>query len=287
MKSSLDHLSPQKQEELQKIVQIIKEKASVDMIILFGSFARGDWVSDKYKEGHITYEYQSDFDILLLVRNEKLEKNHGIWNSIETQIQNDSSIQMPVNLLVDTIHFVNDRILEGNYFYNDIKREGVLLYDSGDFNLSTPKALTPEERCALAQRDYDFWYKKAHSFLRDYRHNMEDGEWNNAAFHLHQSVEALFVTMLLVFTGYKPKTHNLSKIEALIVDVNPSVSKIFPKKTAEQRHLFELLRRAYVDARYKVDYKITREELDQLFLRAQRLADLVKESCLQKIATMC
>ena len=41
------------------------------MIILFGSYARGEWVEDIYTEGHITYEYISDFDILVLTRLKK------------------------------------------------------------------------------------------------------------------------------------------------------------------------------------------------------------------------
>ena len=32
-------------------------KDKIAMIILFGSYARGDWVKDIYTEGHITYSY--------------------------------------------------------------------------------------------------------------------------------------------------------------------------------------------------------------------------------------
>ena len=35
------------------------------MIILFGSYARNEWVEEKYDEEH--YKYQSDFDILVIV----------------------------------------------------------------------------------------------------------------------------------------------------------------------------------------------------------------------------
>jgi hypothetical protein len=45
------------------------------MIILFGSYARGQWVEDIYTEGHITYEYISDFDILVLTRLKKTAKD--------------------------------------------------------------------------------------------------------------------------------------------------------------------------------------------------------------------
>jgi len=283
MKTTLDHLSPQHQEELKKITGIIKDKVPVDMVVLFGSFARGDWVSDRYTEGHITYEYQSDFDLLIVVRNKKLEKNFSAWNDIEKEILEDPEIEIPVNIVTDTIHFVNKRILEGNYFYTDIKKEGVVLYDSHDFKLSEPKALTPKEKKDLAERDYSFWVGKSESFLKDFNHNMKDAEWNNAAFHLHQVTEALFVAALLVFTGYKPKTHNIAKIEKMVGEEMPELAKIFPKNTAEDKHLFDLLVRAYVDARYRADYVITKEELEKLGERVLTLKKAVKKACEEKI----
>jgi uncharacterized protein len=78
-----------KQKELCRIADIIKQEAPVEMLILFGSFARGDWVSDKYREGYITYEYQSDFDILVVVKNKTIETNYALWNNINDKLKND------------------------------------------------------------------------------------------------------------------------------------------------------------------------------------------------------
>ena len=69
MKRTLSHLPKHKQEELKEITSITKANPGVEMVILFGSYARGDWVEDTYTEGHITYEYKSDFDILIIVKN--------------------------------------------------------------------------------------------------------------------------------------------------------------------------------------------------------------------------
>jgi predicted nucleotidyltransferase len=51
MKTSLSHLPQNKQDELKEITQMIIEKVPAEMIILFGSYARGDWVED-YQEKH-------------------------------------------------------------------------------------------------------------------------------------------------------------------------------------------------------------------------------------------
>lgn len=273
-----------KQSELKHIADLISKSAPVEMIILFGSFARGDWVSDKYREGHITYEYQSDFDILVVVKNKDIEGDHSLWNSINTAIKNDPLITTPVSLVVDTVRFVNARLKEGNYFYVDIKNEGIILFDSHAYTLVNPQKLSTEEYKKLASADYLFWSRKAESYLKDYQHNIDDNELNNAAFHLHQAAEALFVANLLVNSGYKPKTHKLSKMEMLVAEFIPQVRTAFPKNTPESLRLFALLDNAYVDARYKVDYVITKQELNHLHSCILELKKITQDYCLPKIA---
>ena len=71
MKTSLSHLPLEKQEALTLIQEIIRSHVQAEMIILFGSYATGKWVEDRYVEDGITYEYQSDFDILAgMIENE-------------------------------------------------------------------------------------------------------------------------------------------------------------------------------------------------------------------------
>jgi hypothetical protein len=41
------------------------------------------------------------------------------------------------------------------YFFSDIKKEGILLYDSGEFTLAEPKDLNLEERKQIAKDDFD------------------------------------------------------------------------------------------------------------------------------------
>ncbi|MCX4080016.1 nucleotidyltransferase domain-containing protein [Rickettsia rhipicephali] len=48
---------------MQHIWAVAKDK--IALIILYGSYARGDWVKDMYTEDHITYSYTSDFDFLV------------------------------------------------------------------------------------------------------------------------------------------------------------------------------------------------------------------------------
>ena len=55
--------------------------------------------------------------------------------------------------------------------------------------------------------------------------------------------------------------------------------------TDEEMARFELLNRAYIDARYKPDYSITREDLEYLASRVTELKALTESSCREKMAS--
>jgi predicted nucleotidyltransferase len=79
MKTSIDHLPARKQEELRSIVEILRAGAPVEMIILFGSHARGDWVEDP-EEG-----YFSDWDVLVVVERPKVADDVVLWSRLGTE----------------------------------------------------------------------------------------------------------------------------------------------------------------------------------------------------------
>jgi len=51
----------------------------------------------------------------------------------------------------------------------------------------------------------------------------------------------------------------------------------------KQRENFKLLKRAYIDARYKKDYQITKEQLEYLAERVKVLEELTEKICTKKI----
>jgi len=94
MKKSLIHLPKRKHYELALVRDIILDKFSdVQMLILFGSYARGTWVEDIYTKGHITYEYKSDFDILVITESKSQANNFSGRHRIEDLIENNEKIE--------------------------------------------------------------------------------------------------------------------------------------------------------------------------------------------------
>jgi hypothetical protein len=67
------------------------------------------------------------------------------------------------------------------------------------------------------------------------------------------------------------------------VSHNPQFAKVFPRETKEQDKAFKLLKRAYIDARYKPSYRITKKQLEYLGQRVKILQRLTNKICKQKI----
>jgi HEPN domain-containing protein len=108
----------------------------------------------------------------------------------------------------------------------------------------------------------------------------------HAAFSLHQATERYFHAVLLVFTGYKPRTHDILKLAEQTAPMHPVLSDALPRTEPEDDRLFDLLKRAYIDARYSKSYRIIPDEFSVLRDRVLDLAERVRRACAEKLATI-
>ena len=279
MKTEISHLPTEKQQLLIDITEILRT-GPVEMLILFGSHARGDWVNDP-ETGYV-----SDWDLLVVVESEAQVADVTQWGELERRVRERIG-QTPLTLIVHDIKFVNREIRIGQYFFADIANEGVMLYDSRRFSLAKPKALNAEERLALAERNFTNWYDSATEFWRGSRYYASRSLLKHAAFLLHQATERYYHSALLVFTGYKQRTHDIELLGELSGQQHALMANVLPKAAPDDKHLFDLLKKAYIDARYSMSYRITADELTELQKRVLVLADRVRTACLEQIATFC
>jgi len=283
MKDSIAHLPQRKRGELARITGIIRQTIlQAEMIILFGSYARGDWVEDVTVEGNTTYEYSSDFDILVIVKSKALADNLDLWYQLEDEA-GKLPVETPVKIIAHEINFVNGKLKKGQYFFSDIKKEGIILYDSKNCKLAEPKELTPKERLAQAKKDFKQWFESANNFYVLFETAFKKEMYKEAAFLLHQATEKLYGTVLLVYTNYKPKTHDLDTLRRLAANHDPAFFTVFPLRTKQERDRFDKLRQAYVGARYHDNYVITREELKYLARCIELLKEQTETSCKAKM----
>jgi len=292
VKTSLDHLPDAKRRELARIVEILfaefedalkgrnaphRKAGRILKIILFGSYARGDWVDDP-KGG-----YKSDYDLLVVVNHEELADLAEYWGKADDHLlrayQIAHELTAPANFIVHDLTDVNKQLKRGRPFFVDIVRDGIALYEAPDHPLEHAEPLSAEEARKEAQKYFDEWFSTAVEFAAGAEFHRERGVGKLAAFNLHQATERLYHCLLLVLTLYSPKSHKLNFLRSQAERLAPQLVAAWPRESRFEQRCWELLRRAYVDARYSPHYKITADELAWIGERAGVLRGLVEGVC--------
>ena len=285
MKRTLPRLAAHKRRELLLVTDIIRKKfKDVQMIVLFGSYAKGKAVEHIRFEGHTTFEYRSDFDILIVTETQKQAESQSLHDKIEGAIfANKKYIDTDINIIYHDIKDINRRLKEGHYFFSDIKNEGRILYDTGQYKLARKQKMDMQQRKILAQEDFKFWFESAKEFYAAYEFHLNRGKYRHAAFNLHQATEAYYAAAQLVFTGYKRPIHNVEKLGRLVAKFDPRLYAVFTRSTKAEKESFKLLKQAYVGARYKKSYKITADQTKHIGSCVKKLHTLTKTICKEKI----
>lgn len=301
MRTDLDHLPPAKQRELERVVQILfeefgdataiatsdwKKQARIQKVILYGSYARGGWID----EPHTSKGYQSDFDLLIIVNHQKLTDRVEFWATAEDRLNRElgitKTLRTPVNFIVHTLAEVNTGLSDGRYFFMDIARDGIALYQSDDTDLPEPQPKTPAQALAMAREYLEEWLPSAREFYDNFQFNLRQDRRSNAAFQLHQAAERYYHCVLLVCTFYTPHVHNLGFLRTQAERIDPRLIDIWPRETKADRARFEKLKEAYVKARYSKHYRITEDELAWLGSRVEELGRVVEMVCSERIEAL-
>lgn len=300
MRTELDHLPPAKRRELDRVIQILFEEfedahgkpegdrklGRILKIILYGSYARGGWVD----EPHTEKGYQSDFDLLIVVNQTELTDRVAYWEKAEERLTRGylitKTLKTPVNFIVHTLQEVNDGLAHGRYFFMDVARDGIALYQADESELHTPKPKTPQKAYDMALEYYEYWFTLALGSKKGFQFYFSQKEIRHAAFTLHQACEQLYHCVLLVLTFYTPHVHNLNFLRNRAERLSDKLFPAWPRSTQKERARFEKLKDAYVKARFSKHYKISEEELLWLADRVDQLGTIVNELCQARLAEL-
>lgn len=299
MRTDTDHLPASKKSELERIVRVLFEEfdaakahrshahrrnGQILKVILFGSYARGDWVADPVGG------YYSDYDLLVVVDHEDLTDVVEYWAKADERLLQDVTItkriSAPVNFIVHSLADVNQKLRLGRYFFLDIMKDGVALYEAEGHEFEQPEPLGAVAALAETEGLFQEWFRSAGKFKLAADFLQANEAPKEAAFQLHQATERLYHCLLLVLTLYSPKSHRLNFLRSQAERLAPELAAAWPRQTRFEQRAFELLRRAYVEARYSPNYKISEEELAWLSGQVQALQQLVQVTCEKRLAAL-
>jgi len=302
LKSSLDHLPPARQAEFARIQEVILEELETRIkadgkarakryrllkLVLFGSFAKGTWFEDS-RSGRA-----SDIDLLAIVSHEALTEMSAFWGEVEDRLYTDPLVKRDVSIIVHTLQDVNRQLKDGQYFFSEIIQQGILLYEDTEpdrngnpKNLLAKPALPDPQRAYGQAAEYaSYWKRAAEQFLTIGRQGIEAGaEWErNTAFQLHQAAESAYRMFLLTTTLYAPGTHHLGKLRNIARTIDDRIDEVWGPPQKPYKRYFELLRRAYVEARYSPAYETSQEILTWQAERIEQLIAVASELCNERL----
>jgi uncharacterized protein len=250
-------------------------------IILFGSYARGDWVEDPVGR------YFSDFDILVVVNHDDLVDVSEFWGKVEERLLGDLTegkcLRTQASLIYHSLDDVNEKLRLGRYFFTDILRDGVVLHEEDGHPFVNPGYLTAGEALQETREYFEEWFGSASNFLELASAAISKEMLKEGAFLLHQATERLYHCVFLVRTLYSPKTHNLNRLRTMAEQLEPGLRGIWPKTSRFHKRAYGLLREAYIKARYSREYQIGVDELSWLSSRVSTLQGVVRELSLARM----
>jgi len=300
MRTDLDHLPAAKQRELEEVVRILfaefreatenatgrKKSARILKIILFGSYARGDWIDAPFDAN----QYKSDMDILVIVNQKELADVAAYWSVAEQRLIDayliEKRIHTPVHFIVHSLQQVNQGLSHGRVFFMEIAEQGIALYEADDRELAKPKPKTPSEAATAAQDYFDEYFPDAMSNFELAKVAIERDFKKQAAFLLHRTAEALYQAILLTLTFYTPYDHNIAFLRLQAEGRNPALFDVWPRGLRKERAMFQNLKDAYVKARYSKHYQIDLEELNWLAERVECLGRMTHSICTAHVAKL-
>jgi HEPN domain-containing protein len=257
----------------QKLAGTILRLCDPDKILLLGATLNTQESESIFTAAGASCERISACTVLVLLPEFGNKEALDWQDQLET---NCSQFLTLTSIVMKTTGFL-DWLAAGNYFAGRVWLEAPVLYDSGRIDpeqvFMPPDLMTENEGSKHGKEGFC----KAGEFLEGaelYRIRKQN---KMAAFMLHQAAEQALHCLMKSGTGYYANTHNMDRLLRYACLVMPSLQELFPRQTEQEKRLLNLLQKAYIEARYREEYKISDAELRILEERVRRLLALVEQ----------
>lgn len=197
--------------------------------------------------------------LLILTANDELRQAQSLGSTIE-----ESCIGVAqVTALVHHASAMFTGVGNNNLFFNSALNCPVV-YLSGDMLMPIPKPF------ALFKRDegtlnWERWRGQAHDFLSGADYYLKNKAYGAALFSLHQCTECLLIALVRAILGYRINNHNLSRLLFISRMFTEALLEIYSLADAEDARLFDLLKQAYINIRYKDSFEADEKDVEGLY----------------------
>lgn len=303
MTSPIEHTQSHQDRQLARIREIVQEELQARIaaskksrtkrfrllkLIFFRAPSSGGTLRKPEGQG------RPDALLLVIASHRALADMSAFWEEVEDRFRHDTDIRQNLICLVHTAQEVNQKLRNGSALLSEISRHGIVL--SGDDALESRFA-TPEKdrqislfdskeaiKSGINQRSK--WSKLSRLHLRTASDRIAANEQvtlNFAAFQLHQAAESAYRMFFLTVTSYAPATHQLGRLRHLARSIDQRLEEAWRPDQGSHRHYFDLLCRAYIEARYSQHYETSEAALRWQADRIEKLINIADALCLEHL----
>jgi uncharacterized protein len=258
----------------QKLVEVIVEAAKPDMIYLLGASLYRRRSESIFNDPAPTSRNTSDYFLLILIRDLSNMELHE-W---QDKIENHCKSIMPVTTIVLQTATYEEWLKAGHRFAQTVSQSAVPIYNSATLSREVSQNNTGTTIEKHPEKQFAEGLTRAKEFLAGSELFQVRKQNTMAAFMLHQSAEQSLRTLLKTGTGFHANTHNIGRLLRYASLVSHQLPDIFPQKTEQDKRLFNLLQKAYIDARYNNDYKINSDDLLCLTEKVRHIQKILSDA---------
>ncbi len=258
---------------LNKLVQDIVQQVSPEKIFLLSVCMHRHCSENIFVPRAIECEKVACYDLLVLAAENEQRNNDALQDAIESKCGEAGF----VTAFVFRMQQFNTWLMNGHPFACKVYHAAQLCYDAGMVPLATPAEYDAAEVQNRLITEFNRNVNLAAEFLSGAELFTIRKQFALAAFHLHQAAEQLYTGIIHIITGLRLQTHNLDKLHRYSKHLLEGLPALFPRDTQQEKHLFKLLQKAYIESRYGNDYCIKPEELCLLHRRIVKLLELCRQ----------
>ena len=219
---------------LTKLIAVIKHKvSSVQAVIYLG----------------VNLNQPNNIYLLILTANDEQRQAQSLSSTIEESC-------IGIGNIVSLVHHASalkSGLDHGNPFFNQALTCQVV-YLSGNLILPMAKPLN-QFKADFNTESWERWQKQGNDFLLGAEYYIRVKAYGAALFSLHQCAEGMLIAVIRAVTGYSINNHNLSRLLNLTLMFTTDLAGVFNLADAEFCRLFNTLKYAYVNVRYKDAYE--------------------------------
>lgn len=258
----------------EKLVSLIKEIVQPDKIYILGASLYRRRSESIFCQTAPSSQHTGDYYFLVLINN---NRNKSL-QQLQDQIEQHCLSVMPITIILLETSLFNQWLASGHLFARTVCQTAIPVFEAADISLSPVGDHDPETERITQGKRYREGILKSQEFLAGAELFIVRKQNRLAAFMLHQAVEQALATLIKIGTGYHCCSHNIERLIRYAGMVSYRIADIFPRKTEKEKRLFNILQKAYIDSRYKEDYRIEFSDLLELAERVRFIQEILAES---------